>query len=244
MRAFHYVLAPVALPQAIWVRRRAPRLAEPIGPRAGRLGPAAVQGDAPVQRLRLLITGDSSAAGVGVAHQDDALSGHLARRLAQRFDLSWRLHARCGATAATTITRLQAAEQEPFDAALIGLGVNDAKNGMTVAAWRRNYTALLDLLHEKFGVRYVYASGLPPVRDFPLLPWPTRSVVGTRADIFDEALAEIVDSRADRVRRMVFTMPLDASVMAEDGFHPGPLVYAEWARLAAEMIEADFPPLS
>ena len=54
-------LAPLLLVQGRWVRRRTPLLPEPPGPRAG------VIGQGPV--LRLLIVGDSSAAGVGVAHQ-------------------------------------------------------------------------------------------------------------------------------------------------------------------------------
>ncbi|EEX09439.1 hypothetical protein SL1157_1477 [Ruegeria lacuscaerulensis ITI-1157] len=50
-------LLPLLAAQALMVRQRALRLPEPSGPREGR------QGRGP--RLRLLIVGDSSAAGVG-----------------------------------------------------------------------------------------------------------------------------------------------------------------------------------
>ena len=99
--------------------------------------------------------------------------------------------------------------------------------------------ALVPYLAE-LGVTHIYASGLPPVRDFPLLRWPTRAVVGTRAELFDRALQGIVAARADHARHLAFSMPLEPHLMAEDGFHPGPIVYAEWARLAAEAIAADF----
>lgn len=62
------LLMPVLLGQALYVRFRVAKLAEPVGVRRG------VVGDGP--QLRLLILGDSSALGVGVLHQDLALLGH------------------------------------------------------------------------------------------------------------------------------------------------------------------------
>ena len=57
-------LGPVLLAQGHYVRRVTPRLPEPEGLRQG------VEGSGPP--LRLLILGDSSAAGVGVATQAEA----------------------------------------------------------------------------------------------------------------------------------------------------------------------------
>ena len=73
--ALKLALAPLLVAQAVRTRKRAPVLPEPAGPRQGCVG----QGDG--VELRLLIAGDSSAAGVGVAHQDQALAGHLSRAL-------------------------------------------------------------------------------------------------------------------------------------------------------------------
>ena len=58
--ALKLALAPVLVAQALRTRRRAPVLPEPAGPRQGCVG----QGES---ELRLLIAGDSSAAGVGVS---------------------------------------------------------------------------------------------------------------------------------------------------------------------------------
>ena len=54
---------------------RALRLPEAEGPRAGSAG----EGPA----LRLLILGDSSAAGVGTTHQEEALLGQMRKRFSQ-----------------------------------------------------------------------------------------------------------------------------------------------------------------
>lgn len=76
-------LAPLLLAQGRFTRRVTPLLPEPVGPRRGKEG----RGPA----LRLLIAGDSAAAGVGVASQASALSGCLVRELAPAFELTWSL---------------------------------------------------------------------------------------------------------------------------------------------------------
>ncbi|MEO8836808.1 MAG: SGNH/GDSL hydrolase family protein, partial [Caldimonas sp.] len=66
-------LAPLLVAQAIATRRRALVLPEAAGPRDGVFGG---DGTAP---LRVLVAGDSSAAGVGVAEQAQSVIGHLVR---------------------------------------------------------------------------------------------------------------------------------------------------------------------
>src|SRR5262245_30891338 len=95
-------LSPLLVAQALHTRTRVPRLPEAAGARAGVHG----QGGA---RLRLLIAGDSSAAGVGVATQEDALAGQLLPLLSQRCAASvhWTLCARSGLTTAQTLQLLR-----------------------------------------------------------------------------------------------------------------------------------------
>ena len=81
-------LGPLLLAQGAWVRRVTPRLPEAAGPRSvcTGAGPA----------LSLLVTGDSSAAGVGVDTQEEALAGQLAARLAAARRVRWTVLARTG----------------------------------------------------------------------------------------------------------------------------------------------------
>ena len=69
-------LAPLLAAQSAWVRRRALALPEPSGERTGLVGRG--------PRLRLLVIGDSSAAGVGVDTQDLAWTGISARAMVPR----------------------------------------------------------------------------------------------------------------------------------------------------------------
>ena len=75
--ATRIALGPLLIAQANRLRRTALDLPEPHGPRSGKVG----RGD-PV--LRLLVAGDSSAAGVGARTQREALALPLAERLARR----------------------------------------------------------------------------------------------------------------------------------------------------------------
>jgi len=224
-------LYPLIATQGLYVRYRAARLAEAAGPRAG------LAGSGP--HLRLLIVGDSSAAGVGVATQSDALAGQLVGRLAPHFTLDWQLVARCGDTTRASLSRLAALPDQRFDVALTALGVNDVKNGRTRSAWQRDSTALHSALVDRFGVRLVIASGIPPLQDLPLLPDPLRGVLARRGRQFDAILGRVCAARP-QAHHLPADLPLLPEWMAEDGFHPKKPVYSEWARRAAKVVLTTF----
>lgn len=222
-------LAPVIVPQGIWTNLRVPTLPEPPGARQGRAG------EGPT--LRLLVTGDSAAAGVGAPHQDDALLGQLVLRLADRYRVEYELLAKTGFTTADILRRLDAIPASGYDVALTSLGVNDVLAMTGRAAWLARQQQLRSVLREKFGVQLLLISGLPPVHSFPALPQPLRWHLGNRATQFNDDLAAAIagDAGAHLVN---LRFHADTHMMASDGFHPGPPIYAEWAARAARIIRA------
>lgn len=221
------VLGPLLLLQGRGVRRRLARLPEPPGPRRGEAGDGA--------ELRLLVAGDSSAAGVGAAHQDEALLGRTVARLSDSFRVCWCLEAKTGDRTDGTLARLRARPAERFDVAVTALGVNDATAGRRRATFRRHQRELYQLLREKFGVSLVVVSGLPPVHYFPALPQPLRWYLGRRARQFDRVLRSEAE-RATGVRYVSLEFTRNPGLMAADGFHPGPPVYTEWGRRVAAAV--------
>ncbi|MDX8347243.1 SGNH/GDSL hydrolase family protein [Cognatiyoonia sp. IB215446] len=221
------VLMPVLLLQAVYLRMTVLRLPEPDGAREGKVG----QGPP----LRLTILGDSSAAGVGVADQQDALLGQVNHRLAPHFTTDYRLIAATGSRTGDVLGWLQDMQALDADVAVIALGVNDVTKGVSLRRWLRQQSALLDRLVHDFGVKYVVVSGLPPMHDFPLLPQPLRWVLGRQAARFDKALHEMVAERRDATS-ITIDMRLNRENMSEDGFHPGPVVYSAWADAVAAQI--------
>lgn len=110
-------LSPLLILQALYVRILTPRLLEPQGERSG------TQGSGPV--LRLLILGDSAAAGVGVATQNQALSGQLVSELEDDFLVVWKLVAKTGHKAEDVLAQLEMLTPEPYDVVVTSIGVND-----------------------------------------------------------------------------------------------------------------------
>ncbi len=217
------------LAQGRRVRKTVPRLPEAAGPRAGTVGTGPV--------LRLLIVGDSAAAGVGAETQADALCGQLVSLLAPDRTVTYRLEATTGHTSADCVAALRTAAPAVFDLAVTSLGVNDATALRSTSRFLADQRQLLTVLRDRFAVRHVLLGGLPPVGRFPALPWPLRAVIGAYADRLHEALAGLAAQDPDVGfvdLRAVLT--LSEADMARDGFHPGPAVYAAWARLVADQV--------
>ncbi|MBE2243834.1 MAG: SGNH/GDSL hydrolase family protein [Burkholderiaceae bacterium] len=217
--ALKLVLAPVLVAQAVATRRRAPSLPEAEGPREGRLG----RGD---PALRLLIAGDSSAAGVGVARQDQALAGHLSRALHRALarPLQWSLRARSGFTTQQVFALLREQPLPAADVAVVVTGVNDVIDQIPLRRALAQRAALADWLLGERGVSHVVFAPLPPVERFPLLPSPLRNVMGADAHRLDDAVARWTATRSD-VSHAVIEVELGPDAMAIDGFHPGEPVY-------------------
>jgi lysophospholipase L1-like esterase len=221
------VLAPILIAQGLHARRVTPRLPEPPGERHGRLG----SGPA----LRLLIAGDSSAAGVGAASQAEALSGYLGAELARSCRVDWTLNAKTGRTVRDVIDALHAAPAEGFDVAVVCVGVNDVTGATRSAQWVARLRELVGLLASRYGVAHVLFSSLPPMHLFPALPQPLRWCLGARARHFNDLLRGVVAADA-RCELLELQLPMQPRYIAADGFHPGADAYALWGRAAATAI--------
>lgn len=232
------LLAPAA-PLMVWQGRRVRRLALRLPEAAGaRIGEAEMDGAG----ARLLIVGDSSAAGVGVTDQSQALSGQLISALAARGVTPgrWQLIARTGVSAAALPALIdQGLDEartpaESFDVALVVVGVNDVTGATPIARW----LADLDRLHARLkglGVRAAVFSGLPPMDRFIALPQPLRMWLGLQARRYDRALGQWSTARSGTLH-WVLPRLHDPALLASDGFHPGEAGCALWARELAQTL--------
>lgn len=220
-------LLPILALQARHVRRTTPRLPEPDGPRQSLRGEGTP--------LRLLILGDSAAAGVGASHQDEALLGCLVRVLADLPALDWRLIARTGDTTADTLRTLRELPELRCDVVVTSLGVNDVTKLRSARAFVALQQQLIEQLRACCGARRILISGLPPMHAFPALPQPLRGFIGRHARRLDAALAEWIATQSDCEHLPFGELPA-ADMMATDGFHPGSPIYARWAAHVAMRI--------
>lgn len=225
--ALKLLLTPLLLTQALIVRKTAASLPEPAGPRSGQCG-AGVP-------LRLLVVGDSSAAGVGAEHQSEALSGQLVERLCVAHELTWKLSAKTGATTRSSLKSVRKLDPAHYDVAIVVLGVNDVTSQIPLANLLRRRAQLYQSLENRFGVKQIVISGIPPLGSFPLLPNPLRWFLGRQAKRYDAALVQQAKQMGHAYA--VFDMPLTPNMMACDGFHPAPCAYTLFAKALASHVK-------
>jgi lysophospholipase L1-like esterase len=223
-------LGPILYAQARRLRAIAIELPEPPGARRGVEGAGA-------SSLRLLVAGDSSAAGVGAETQDEAFARPLAREIARRLQASveWQLVAQTGLTSEGVLQLLQRGEVAPADVAVVVVGVNDLTNEVPLRRALRWRTEIARWLAARAGVTHVLFTSMPEMQHFPLIPQPLAWYVGTRARRNNLAQARWAGSvpNVAHVDLKGMTRP---EWMARDGYHPAPPLYAELAaRLGASV---------
>lgn len=238
-RLLQIALAPILLLQGRQVRRRTLRLPEPTGPRHGLALPKQTEAN---QRpsLQLLILGDSSAAGVGVAQQQDALAMPLAQQLAEDLQrpVAWQLLAKSGLSSADLLAQLSGPWKHctlGADCVLLVLGVNDCTGGISPKRFGHNIRRILHLLHRANPPAQppqVLLSAVPDMRHMPALPAPLKHYLGCRAKQLDRQLLALSQT-APTLHYLATRQHLQVSDCAADGFHPGASGYRTWAALAA-----------
>ncbi|MCW8329885.1 SGNH/GDSL hydrolase family protein [Photobacterium sp. SDRW27] len=222
-------LAPVFIAQGHYVRKITPKLEEAVGPRQGRVG----QG----KQLRILLLGDSAAAGVGAESQSQALSGQLVRALCDHFELEWQLLAQSGLTTKDTRQKLAQHPKQPYDVVIVSLGVNDVTQPLSSLSWIQQQKALISQIRQHFSCHQIILTKIPPMEKFPALPHPLRWYLGSKAKTFNHQLSRWTATQTD-CELVEINHQLSADHMASDGFHPGPAIYQCWGKTIARVIHS------
>ncbi|SFW49803.1 SGNH/GDSL hydrolase family protein [Amycolatopsis australiensis] len=218
----------VLIAQALYVKRKTPRLPGAGGPTEG-----LVPGTG--EPVRLAVLGESTVDGVGAATHDEALTGCLARELARDGRaVRWQAVGRTGGNARTVRAELVPLVR-PADLVVIALGVNDTIELRSAPAYRRDLLALVVELRRRLGPARVLLAGVPPMSRFPALPRPLRDVLAARSTALDASAAVL--ARIPGVTHVPMDPDLlDPAAFARDRFHPGPAGYARWARALAHAV--------
>jgi len=222
-----WLLLPVYVWQGVALRRRIERMTPPDGVASGSLGVPA-GGDA---AIRLLVLGDSSAAGVGVTHMDEALAARLAERLfaLTGCSVSWQAVGSNSAVSAEirdfVVPNLAPV---PYTHILLSAGTNDVKNFHTARRFKHAFGGLLYALRARWpDARIVWSPPVDMLR-VPALPRGLAHVLHLRAEVLGR-----LGARLCRERGVVpaTTLPrVEPAGFSRDGFHAS----AEGAAYVAE----------
>ncbi len=223
-----WVVFPFLIPQALYVRKTAPRFAPAGGPAEGSVGGG--------RQARLLAIGDSIIAGVGATELSRALVGQTAAALSasRNCSVAWRALGVSGFDSTRVLEQL--VPELPvgeFDYIIVSVGVNDITGLTSIRAWRRNLSLLLRKLRAHSPKAAIAVAGMPPLHGFPLLPQPLRATFGMRGSVFDGIAREVVDGHPDTLHVPV-DFETDPEKFAPDGYHPSEESYAEFGRHMAD----------
>ncbi|MGK7295065.1 MAG: SGNH/GDSL hydrolase family protein [Candidatus Wenzhouxiangella sp. M2_3B_020] len=226
-------LFALCVPQALWVKRTAPRFGGAPGPRSGVTGGG--------KAMRLVGLGDSVIDGVGCSSLDAALVGRTAEALACRMSarVEWRVTARTGANTRQIRRLLTDADVRQAEFVMISTGVNDVTGLTRLRTFRAELGALLDDIESQAPDATVAVNGLPPMHVFPALPQPLRFTLGLRARQLDEIVAEVTAARTGAVRIPLGFDAMDdepAARFAPDGYHPSESSCGELAAMVADLL--------
>ncbi len=228
-RAYLVLHAPRILSQKRQLEATAERLPDAARPWEGKL-----EGPDP---LRLVVVGDSTAAGTGAATQEEALPGSLARELHARTGrgVIWRAVGENGADTGQFLERhLTDAVARPVDLVFVSLGANDAIHARSTAAFARDLRTLLETISDRHPHARILVSNLPIFGRFELLPEPLRTTLYRHSLALERAARRVVARDPRWMITEAVPPPYGPDFFASDSFHPSPSGYADWARWAID----------
>ncbi|MCU1551609.1 MAG: hypothetical protein JWR36_2169 [Glaciihabitans sp.] len=220
------LLGPVLLAQGRRMRRIIPRLPDAAQPWSG-----AIAGD---DAIRILVLGDSTAAGVGADTQEDALPGNLARALSSEWErgVVWRAIGENGATAEDIVLRfLDEASHESYDVIFLTIGANDALTLRSRGAFRRDFRTILRRLRSVNPKALILVSSLPAFFRFEALPNPLRWALYLHSQSLESAARKFARSEPGVIMSPP-PPPYTPGFFASDLFHPSAQGYSDWVDFA------------
>ena len=225
-----WAVFPFVIPQALKVRKNAPRFADAEGEIEGFIGKG--------KPVKLLGIGDSIIAGVGTSHVSKSWMGQTGKCLSEqlRSQIDWTKMAETGAKLEKiNLKFLNKMQNHRFDIVIISVGVNDVTGLSKISKWKQQLNLMLKTIKTQSPNSIVAISGLPPMHVFPLLPQPLRYLLGLRAKIFDEVIQKVIKPY-DKVIHIPIEIEPDPKNFSDDGFHPSEYGCQKWGEVTAEMI--------
>ena len=221
-----WLLLPVYVWQGLQTRRRVERMRPPAGLTSGLYGAGSVEETA----VRLLVLGDSSAAGVGVDQIDDSLGPKLAERIVALTGRSvfWRaVGANSAVSAEIRDHVVPNLAREAFTHIVLMIGTNDAKNFHGGRRFKKSFGGLLYALKAKWPEARIVWSPPVDMKRVPALPRGLAHVLELRARIIRKIGARLC---AERGGIVATTLPrVEPAGFSRDGFHASAEGYAYYA---------------
>lgn len=235
-------LLPILILQGKKIRATIPDLGEAQGATIGQVG----KGNQP---LRILILGESTMAGVGVATHKEGIANALAQQLAKDLEhpIHWQVLAKSGYTV-QQVNQLLVPQipNEPLDIIVIGLGGNDTFKLNRPLRWRRHFRQLIWSIRKRQADVPIFIANLPPVGQFPAFTPLLQFFLGGLVYLHGQILRSLPTEFPNvyyNYAPINFEQwsqkpnaPSDPAAYFSDGVHPAPITYQMWGEDIARTI--------
>ncbi len=239
---FALPIVPVLYFQGKQVRKRVPNLPEASGMEG-------VSAEGTNGTFKVLLIGESTMAGVGVATNEEGFAGSLASALHLKLDktVHWKVYAKSGYAAQRILEEvLPTITTKEADLIVLGMGANDTLEINTPYTWGKYVKEILSALQKQFPTTPIAFANMPPVNDFEALTPLLQVTLGNLSFLLKEELEVIVseypsvyfDNRLLAIESWIkgkdTSKPLPK--LFSDGVHPSKYSYQIWASHFADFL--------
>jgi lysophospholipase L1-like esterase len=226
--------APFLYLQGQYIRRKIGRLPDASGETKGKF----LRGS---DTAKLLVLGESTAAGVGATTHETGLAGQFARFLGEKIGQSveWHVVGRSGITVKETIHELvPKIPNEKFDYIMLALCGNEVLKLRSPRTFRRDMRRLIGILKEKHPEATFFITNAPAIRLSPVLPFPIKFILGHLSALHDANAREFT---AEMRKVFYFHQPTTVPEgFFADGIHPSEFGYTVWSKRMIEFFEEKY----
>lgn len=187
-------------------------------------------------KSNILIIGESTAAGVGASSEETTFASRIYQHVGSNFSV-YNL-GKNGIQAERLKRLLVHGKQElspEIQTAIILIGANDCFKFTPPAKFQKELREFIQLLTKTYAVEKVIVPTVPPVHQFPALPWIIRFFLGWHRRILIREI-QFLEKEMPPLRYTSMETKLEPSFFAEDGIHPSDLGYESMARQLLEEI--------
>lgn len=181
---------------------------------------------------RLLVFGESTAAGVGASRVETTLAGHFKKELWEDYSIY-----SLGKNGLRVKEAIDFFDQNYWNPSLdqsgitLFLGANDCFKLTSPEDYQRQLSALIDLFKKKLNPSWIYLADIPPVHLFPAFSKGMKRQLKIQRDFLQKEMVAI-SQREENILFEPISLDLNENFFSEDGIHPSDYGYQKIVEFA------------
>ncbi|PID78045.1 MAG: hypothetical protein CSB21_01900 [Deltaproteobacteria bacterium] len=227
-----WILFPFVIPQAIKIKKSAVRLNGPTGEKSGVF-------KKPGGRLfKITGLGDSIIAGIGASNSEKTLTPLISSKFKQKrsFETSWTILGKNGIKIYQIMPEFsEKLKKSKPDLIIISAGINDVTGLCRTKKFKNHIKKIKEFAKNELDSPYIAFSGIPEIKNFPLMPFPLGHVLNLRVKILDNIIKKEISTYPKGIY-IPLNLKINKNKFSKDGYHPSEDGYNDYADHALKYI--------